>query len=525
MNEPSPRPEGAGTQAVRLATVLKGSFVALPLLCVPLQAMIDLSSVNVACACIVAASSLMVVLYLSLSRALETHPLSTFVLFGFCCTTQLGALVVQTLSWTSVSASLYDPIYTFGALAFYQSIAVGTHVLYRYFTPRYVSGNSPLRTVLARCDMYRIPSVRTLWIFGGLGLGSFYSSNGHAIYNKLSDAANFLVWAPFLIPYYWLVKGDSYCNVSRAMRFLALYAILIALMGIAINARATMFAGVATVTLLFLLHGFRTPSPLKPATVVKVLILAAVFALLMEPLSDFVTAMALARDSRGKISPVEMVGNTFYFLGRPDLIRGFNEKEKADELTGYDESYIANGLLARLVETKFHDNALHFARRIAIEEDRDRLWNVTTDSLWAALPTPVLKLLHVSINKDDLQFSVGDYLVYLSRGQQVGGYRTGSVFAQGLVLFGPVFPLVYSLACLLVFHVLELMTAKFASGPALVSAPAMMNTWPYFLHGITADSVEVFFSFVLRGLVQMLLIYFAAICVARALSGNKNVFA
>jgi hypothetical protein len=517
MNEPR--------QAVRLATVLKGSFVALPLLCVPLQAMIDLSAVNVASACIVAASSLMVVLYLSLSRALESHPLSTFVLFGFCCTTQLGALVVQTLSWTSVSASLYDPIYTFGTLAFYQSIAVGTHVLYRYFTPRYVSGSSPLRTVLARCDMYRIPSVRTLWIIGWLGFGSYYFSGGPAIYNKLAGAANFLVWAPFLIPYYWLIKGDSYCNASRAVRFLALYAILIALVGIAMNVRNTMFAGVATVILLFLLHGFRTASSLKPAAVVKVLILAAVFALLMEPLSNFVTAMALARNSRGKISAVEMVGNTFYFLGRPDLVRRYKEQAKADELTGYDESYISNDLFARLVETKFHDNALHFGRSIVIEDDRDRLWNITTDSLWAAFPTPVLKLLHVSINKDDMYFSVGDYLVYLSRGQPVGSYRTGSVFAQGLVLFGPVFPLVYALACLLVFHVLELMTAKFASGPALVSAGAMMNMWPYFLHGITADSVETFFTFVLRGLLQMVLIYFAAICVARALSGNKNVFA
>ncbi len=510
---------------MRLASALKGIFIALPLLCVPLQAIIDFSAVNVASACIVAGSSLAVLLYLSLSQALETHPLSGFVLLGFCCTTQLGALVVQTLSWTALSASLYDPIYTFGTLLFYQLIAVAAHVLYRYFTPRQTGGGSVVRTILARFDMYRIPSVRTLWIFGWLGLCSFYFSGGSAIYNKLAGAGNFLAWAPFLIPYYWLVKGDSYCNAPRAMRFLALYALLIALVGIAVNVRNTMFAGVATVTLLFLLHGFRTRARLKAGAVVKVIILAATVALFMDPLSNFVTAMALARNYRGKISPVEMVSNTFYVLGRPDLIHAYKEKEKANVLSAYDESYISNSVLSRLIETKFHDNALHFGRSIAVEDDRDRLWNVTTDSLWAALPTPVLKLLHVSINKDDMHFSVGDYLGYLSRGQPLGSYRTGSVFAQGLVLFGAVFPLVYALACLMVYHVLELMTAKFQSGPALVSAAAMMNMWLFFLHGVTADSLEVFFTFVLRGLVQMVLVYFTAVCVARVLTGNKNVFA
>src|SRR3977135_735165 len=114
-------------------TVRSGIFaflIAVTVAALPLQILIDPTVRNSASACIVTASSLGVLLYIFLSRELETHPLPNFAVLGFCFTSQLGALLFQTAAWTPVSSSLYDPLHTFGALAFYQGIALAVHCVY-----------------------------------------------------------------------------------------------------------------------------------------------------------------------------------------------------------------------------------------------------------------------------------------------------------------------------------------------------------------------------------------------------------
>src|ERR1700688_4768215 len=109
-------------------------LIAVTIAALPLQMVIDPSVKNSASACIVTASSLSVLLYIFWSTALETHPLSTFTLLGFCFTSELGALLFQTAAWTPVSSSLYDPLHTFGTLAFCLGIALAVHSVYRFFS-------------------------------------------------------------------------------------------------------------------------------------------------------------------------------------------------------------------------------------------------------------------------------------------------------------------------------------------------------------------------------------------------------
>jgi hypothetical protein len=94
---------------VTYGRLIKASLMALATLALLAQMAIDSSVENIASACIVYASSMMVFLYLSWSKALDTQPLSSFVVLGFCVTTQFGALLVQTIAWTPLVFSLYDP--------------------------------------------------------------------------------------------------------------------------------------------------------------------------------------------------------------------------------------------------------------------------------------------------------------------------------------------------------------------------------------------------------------------------------
>src|ERR1700736_5171697 len=145
-------------------------LISVTILAVPLQVTIDPSVKNSASACIVAAASLCVLLYIFWSAALETHPLSTFVLLGFCFTSQLGALLFQTVAWTPVSGSLYDPLHTFGVLAFYQGIALATHGIYRFFSVPKPQSVQLLRGLLSWAGLYRVPPSGALWFMGCVGL-------------------------------------------------------------------------------------------------------------------------------------------------------------------------------------------------------------------------------------------------------------------------------------------------------------------------------------------------------------------
>src|SRR5260370_12989000 len=104
---------GPERSAMTVRQAIFNCLIALAVLAVPLQFAIEPSIENVASSCIVLASALAMLFYLRGTSALEQHPLSSVALFGFCVTTQLGALLVQTAALTPLAGSLSTPLYTF----------------------------------------------------------------------------------------------------------------------------------------------------------------------------------------------------------------------------------------------------------------------------------------------------------------------------------------------------------------------------------------------------------------------------
>jgi hypothetical protein len=150
------------------------------------------------------------------------------------------------------------------------------------------------------------------------------------------------------------------------------------------------------------------------------------------------------------------------------------------------------------------------------------LRKVTIDATWAAMPTPILKLLRIGVDKEDLNYSMGDYMAYLSRGVPLGGRKTGSMFAQGAAIMGPLFPILYVGICLLLYGLMDLLTIRSASGTANLSALAMMTLWMYFYRGITSDALSNVFVFIFRGFGQTVLIYVVIFGIARMMFGAQR---
>jgi hypothetical protein len=491
-------------------------FIGLSLLAVPVQFFIDPSIENVACACIVLASSLTVLLYLRWTKALERHPLSSFSIFGFCVTSQLGALLVQTLAVTSLRHSLYDPIYTFGTLAFYQLIAVVVHAAYIFFNVGNSTNTGLVRGLLTWAGIYKVPRCGTLWFMGCISLPTLLFIGHEELYAKFTNVFIFLVWAPFLIPIYSRELGPSYCNARLNKLMLVPYFAVIAVIGLAVNARGIMFTGVITIALIYLLAGMRSVEFPTRRALLQLGALAAVLVVVAGPMADLTTSMAIARQVRGKVPATVMIRTTMRVWGQPRLIAAYRaDQESRSRYSSYDEYYITNPMLARLVTTKFYDNSFHFAQSLTTEDSKARLRAVSMQFIVAGLPAPVLRALDIPIDKGNLNFSMGDYLAYMSRGIPLGGRKTGNMFAQGIALFGPLFPFIYALICLGLFGLMDLLTIKSRSGPASLSALGMLEIWSFFLSGIVYESLHQVIHLFLRTFLQTLAIYVLVMTASR----------
>lgn len=493
-------------------------MMALALLALCAQIAIDFSADNLASSSIVFASSMTVLLYMLWTPALQTHPLSTFAVFGFCVTTQLGALLGQTAYGTSLADNLRQPIGTFAVLAAFQLLAMIAHTGYRWLLPPPAdTGGSLPRHLLRKAGLYDTPSTGVLWFMGYVGLLAFLLGSGReGTFGKVMQGLAFVTWAPFLIPMYLIQLGEAYSSWRKQWPYLLFFCGLVVLLGLAANARQVMLSGFVTIALFALLGAIRSSAAVSGKQVLKIGAVGLVLAALAIPLSDLATAMVVARKVRGNVSPVEMVKETLYYFQRPEALADQNDDQRNATLGKYDEYYFENPLLARLVETKFHDNALYFASTLT-QSDTHLLAQTTVDLFWAILPDPVIKQLGVKVDKKTLGFSMGDYLSHLSQGAPLGSRRTGSMLAQGVALLGVGFAVVYMAFCLVAFAMMDLLSLRNRSGQVVLSAVGMLAVWKLFQYGVTSESLQAWISNSSRAIPQNILLFLLLAAVARGL--------
>ena len=78
-----------------IAKFINNALIFLTLVAFSAQLIIDFTTINIATSCIILASGISTLLYFRWSKALDSHPLSSFALFGFCISSLLGALWAQ----------------------------------------------------------------------------------------------------------------------------------------------------------------------------------------------------------------------------------------------------------------------------------------------------------------------------------------------------------------------------------------------------------------------------------------------
>lgn len=503
-----------------ISKLINNLLIVITMLAFISQFFIDLSTVNIASSMIILLSAFITIFYFRWSSALETNPLSSFAILGFCFTTTIGALWIQSFAWTAVAENLRQPLVTLSWLTLFQAISIVAHCVYRLKANSVIIQKPGiLKRLFNWMGVYDTPKVEILWVVGVFGLFCVLLARIFPVANGFS----YLAWSPFLIPVYYYNEGKNYCNIKANIVYLAMHSSLIILLGMFFNARGMLFLAPVTLSSVLILQLMRSRKRLDSRVLFRAVIAILIAIAISIPAANLATAMAIARDGRDKVSPFVIISNTIENFNSPEKLKDYQEQEERQTAHSiYDEYYVANSLGARFVNTKRHDNAIYFAGKLSDSSAKEVL-RMSGDFLWGTLPQPFLDALKIDMDKRYLAVSIGDVLAHYAVGTPLGGLRTGSMFGQGLVLFGYFSLLIYFAMCFILFAAIDIFSKRTADGAVVISVIGMLSLWGNFVFGITGDSFHHLFMGVVRGVMQSAFLYFIAISFAKFLTKSFSL--
>lgn len=469
-------------------------------------------------ACTVVSSSLML-LYVWRSNALVTHPMSALALLGMTVTSQMASLLIQTMDLNSFTRWLRAPVMTFSLLAMLHLVAIATHWAYRHLTSVQHVTEGIARHVWSPLGILKVPPVHIIWLLSIIGFVSYVTGGGATgdVGGKFIAAAGFLMWLPFMIPFYQQLQNGRYCQLSRHVPVIIAYALLIAAVAIVRNFRQIMFIGPIQAMFVYLLYVARDDRLATNKTVWRLVGSVVILAAGVWIASDLVTAMSMMREKRDKSTPMEMLrGTAEAYMDKAGIQHARDDRFLDAMINPYDETYLSNPALARFSETKFHDNMFFLSRDLS-----DAEVNVLAQAIWrhtlATLPQNVLDMFDIPLDKNQNMFSMGDVHLNLMTGSEMGSFVTGSLWADVYALTGRFMPFVAAGLMLLTFIVLDSLT-RLDLG-YFISPATLCATWPIFVYGMGGESLAFKVSLLLRDIPQRALLYALALALVSATLG------
>lgn len=414
-------------------------------ICVLSQLFIDASIENIISVLTVFFASLITLSMVMRVDVVRLAPLPALIVAGFNMSTMSGALVVQTFYLKPLVYNLAVPEYTFPALVLFQSsllLALFFFTKASLFLNISKAVNSNFFMPLG---MLKAPFPLQIWIMGIFGLIAIRIStdfNQSVVYGdvggKLISGFNYLAFAPFLLPALPLIfpNNSKYLFIRSNYKFLLPYFAAVIVVGISANTRGGFAGPIANLGLLLVML-FLLGQLVVTKMIRRWLMAGAVLIMLASSIiSDLAVAMVVVRGEREQSTATELVAKTFHAFQSKKELDAYVKFQK--EITGtgdYEENYISNPFLARLIVTKFTDNMLSLS---VVRDGRrsDAIWEMTEKPLIAMLPTPVLRFFGSRLNKEDVRYSMGDALYAAQNGIGMGTYKLGSSVAHGLALMG-----------------------------------------------------------------------------------------
>lgn len=449
--------------------------------------------------------------YLSLSK----RPISALILIGVLVSTTGGALLFQSLSFTPISYNLRKPIETFFFVGVLNIVLMISHYIYMssFFAVRLK--NTIVEGLFKKIGLFLYPTNLQLWFMGFLGAFSvWYTATSDIVYGDVSGKFIFalspLTYSPLLIPFINKLNGDN--TSKKDFIFITIFFVSLVLIGVVRNSRGVFVTGafnIIFVWLIMFVFGFYT---FKKKFFLYVMILFPFLFVLISAISDLAIAMVLARSQREDVKGIDLLLLTLQYLIDHNEVIAYKMGLNNVFYNEYNEIYISNPLGARLVTIKFDDNMFFYGDILSLN-DASRVAQITMEKIIALIPTPILNIIGYDLNKENIQYSMGDYIYYLSSNSGLGGFKLGSITVHGLILFGPLFFIVF--VPVLSFFVYSISDSFyfFDKYERTVVSPIFLLMIFSFYSVFNGDSLINIITFFVRTLPQIVFIYiFISFC-------------
>lgn len=451
--------------------------------------------------------------------------LSTLLILGFSLSQFCLPLIFTLVEGKSVVYNLDLPIevFTHSTLAFI--VFLLSHETYKAWRRRSEVPFIHVHNILKSAGIYDTPSNAAVWIMGFVGIGgligNFFSGDHYSIINdserggasKIFQALTPFAYTPFFFPLKSLFEKKNKPTSINPFS-LGCYAILLLVIGIGGNSRGIFMTGVTSAAVAYFLGLLVNRFDSNVMNARNVLLGFLGLWLITGPLSDLGMAMVIVRADRANLSNAELIDRTLDAYQNKNALAKFKRMTTKSERSQYDEHYFDNIFLSRFCNLKFNDSSLLAAERTGHVDEK--MLEFSIDRFWAVFPLPMLKAFQINIDKDAvISSSFGDYLSFRAyhSGSFLGGHRTGHFAGTGLSAFGWWYLLLLFIGALPLYYLFDLFVFSSRQGKGTanenvyISLAGLLLLSYIFMILATAESVVSHFTYLFRGWIQFVFLY------------------
>lgn len=479
-----------------------------------IQIFIDYSYANIISTLICLIMSIIGILYIK-NTLNKGYFLSLVVIASVILSTQLGPLVFQTLYLNPVNFNLRMSYLAFMHTAFMLMGLIIGHFIYvnsKFFNTLRLFIHDGFKNKLRLFDDISggFVFLLTFLAFFAVYFGGVNDIETGDVGGKSLAILGFFT----MLPLAYFYQGIQNNKRSRAWYFtiLGIYFFALILLGFLRNSRG-MFADFALCFIFILFYFIYS----KKIIITKKVFLIGLLSII--PLTFFMNLLSLVsgailinRSIREDTRGIELISSTLDTMLQiltGEINRGGVGVNANVDLNSYNELYIYNDFLSRLITVKFDDNILFYSQNIGL----DKYFEVNIfyfDRLISLLPQPVINFFTSDFDKSNYMYSYGDWVNNLSVGGALSSFKLGSVSISGYNLFGYFFYIVVIFTVPVLFSLIDAMEVKYKNIDhkyrVYLSVMAILLLKMIFML-FNGDSIMGVISFVLRYLWQFIFAY------------------
>lgn len=470
--------------------------------------------------------------YLFTEENFSKFTLSSVVILGFSITQFLFPIVFTFIDGHALINNLDYPFDVFLHSLLALIILITTHKFYKQssLNNKFKRKNKWQR-ILLRVKLFSIPTEKQMWIMGFVGqvatiFQMFFSSpsvsggagDGGSIAFKFLEGFAVFSAAPFFVVLKRMYGNYDDKPIKKFAIKITAYTLLQVLVGIISNSRGAFMGHLTALGICYFISLLMGKYSVKKISAFKVILFFVLLSLILPPLTDLSIAMVSVRGERKDLKGIELISATIDAYKDKNRIKAWKVLIQSDEILDYSEAYLNSIFLSRFCNLKFNDNAFASYHKIGKVDEAVQLY--AYERIIAIFPQPFLNFFGVKLDKSFYtSTSFGDFLFYRAGGANaLGGLRTGHFAGTGMATFGWWYLLVLAILVPPLFFLFDLLTIinrsennlenqDSASAVSLAGLISITLMFTFFANSTPAESITSIIPFVIRGWLQLVLLY------------------